>query len=142
MPIQTSENFIVDLTQITPAFENFFYRIFQIPPEVPITKGDKVSYYMDVFLNLTIGKALDNPMDFIINIGKQDFLSRVISEDLEIITQNIEGLRYLALYALNHITLSIKHDSEIIYIINLLTRDYMVISAHKLNEEADTLVYS
>lgn len=142
MSTQTSENILVDLTHITPAFENFFYRIFQIPPTVPIYQANKVQYYVDLFLNQTIGLALDNPDKFIININKNQLLANVISEDLQVITENIDQLKLTLLSALNHILLSINHNTTHVYMISMVTPSFMIITAHKLNEEADILVYS
>ena len=142
MPTQTSENILVDLTHITPAFENFFYRIFQIPPTVPITKGDKVSYYVDLFLRQTMSLALDDPTDFIKSLNKSTLLSNVVSTDLDVFIAHKDELKLILLYALNHIVLSINHSPKHVYMIHLVTPTYMVIADYKINEEADTLVYS
>ena len=142
MPTQTSENILVDLTHITPAFENFFYRIFQIPPEVPIVQAPKVQYYVDLFLRQTMGLALDSPYDFMIDISKRNILDNVISEDLAALTAHKDELKLILLYALNHIVLSINHSPKHVYMIHLMTPTYMVIADYKINEEADTLVYS
>jgi hypothetical protein len=142
MSTQTRENILVDISQITPLFEQFFYKIFQIPPEIPIYQATKVQHYVDMFLNKTIGLALDNPAIFIANINKHDLLNNVISEDLQAITENAEELKMYLLYALNQIVISINYSYSCAYLISLITPGYMIISAHKLNEEADTLVYS
>ena len=142
MSTQTSENILVDLTHITPVFEQFFYKVFQIPPEVPIVQAPKVQYYVDLFLRQTMGLALDSPDDFIINISKRNILDNVISEDLAVLTAHKDELKLILLYALNHIVLSINHSPKHVYIIHLVTPTYMVIADYKLNEEADTLVYS
>ncbi len=142
MPTQTSENILVDLTHITPVFEQFFYKVFQIPPEVPIHQAAKVQYYVDLFLRQTIGLALDDPDKFIINISKRNLLDNVISEDLAVLTTHKDELKLILLYALNHIVLSINHSPKHVYMIHLVTPTYMVIADYKLNEEADLLVYS
>ena len=142
MPTQTSENILVDLTHITPAFENFFYKVFQIPPEVPITKGDKVSYYVDLFLRQTMGLALDDPTGFIKSLNKSTLLSNVVSTDLDVFIAHKDELKLILLYALNHIVLSINHSPKHVYMIHLVTPTYMVVADYKINEEADTLVYS
>ncbi len=142
MSTQTSENILVDLTHITPVFEQFFYKVFQIPPEVPIVQAPKVQYYVDLFLRQTMGLALDSPDDFIINISKRNLLDNVISEDLAVLTAHKDELKLILLYALNHIVLSINHSPKHVYMIHLVTPTYMVIADYKLNEEADTLVYS
>ena len=142
MPTQTSENILIDLTHTTPVFEQFFYKLFQIPPEVPIHQATKVQYYVDLFLRQTMGLALDYPYDFMINISKRNLLDNVISEDLAALTAHKDELKLILLYALNHIVLSINHSPKHVYIIHLVTPTYMVIADYKLNEEADTLVYS
>ncbi len=142
MSTQTSENILIDLTHITPVFEQFFYKVFQIPPEVPIHQATKVQYYVDLFLRQTMGLALDSPYDFMIDISKRNILDNVISEDLAALTAHKDELKLILLYALNHIVLSINHSPKHVYIIHLVTPTYMVIADHKLNEEADTLVYS
>ena len=142
MSTQTSENILVDLTHITPVFEQFFYKVFQVPPEVPIHQATKVQYYVDLFLRQTMGLALDSPVDFMINISKRNLLDNVISEDLAVLTAHKDELKLILLYALNHIVLSIKHSPKHVYMIRLVTPTYMVIADYKLNEEADTLVYS
>ena len=142
MPTQTSENILVDLTHITPVFEQFFYKVFQIPPEVPIVQATKVQYYVDLFLRQTMGLALDSPYDFMINISKRNLLENVISEDLDIFTVHKGELKLILLYALNHIVLSINHSPKHVYMIHLVTPTYMVIADYKINEEADLLVYS
>ena len=142
MPTQTSENILVDLTHITPVFEQFFYKVFQIPPEVPIHQATKVQYYVDLFLRQTMGLTLDSPDDFIINISKRNLLDNVISEDLAVLTAHKDELKLILLYALNHIVLSINHSPKHVYIIHLVTPTYMVIADYKINEEADILVYS
>lgn len=142
MPTQTSEYILVDLTHTTPVFEQFFYKLFQIPPEVPIVQAPKVQYYVDLFLRQTMGLALDSPDDFIINISKRNLLDNVISEDLAALTAHKDELKLILLYALNHIVLSINHSPKHVYIIYLVTPTYMVITDYKINEEADTLVYS
>ena len=142
MPTQTSKNILVDLTHITPVFEQFFYKVFQIPPEVPIHQATKVQYYVDLFLRQTMGLTLDSPDDFIINISKRNLLDNVISEDLAVLTAHKDELKLILLHALNHIVLSINHSPKHVYIIHLVTPTYMVIADYKINEEADTLVYS
>ena len=142
MSTQTSENILVDLTHITPVFEQFFYRIFQIPPEVPIHQATKVQQYVDLFLRQTMSLALDDPTDFIKNLNKSTLLSNVASMDLEAFIAHKDELKLILLYALNHITLSINHSPKHVYMIHLVTPTYMVIASYKLNEEADTLVYS
>ena len=142
MPTQTSENILVDLTHITPVFEQFFYKVFQIPPEVPITKGDKVSYYVDLFLRQTMSLALDDPTDFIKSLNKSTLLSNVVSTDLDVFIAHKDELKLILLYALNHIVLSINHSPKQVYMIHLVTPTYMVVADYKINEEADTLVYS
>ena len=142
MPTQTSENILVDLTHITPVFEQFFYKVFQIPPEVPIHQATKVQYYVDLFLRQTMALALYSPDDFIINISKRNLLDNVISEDLAVLTAHKDELKLILLYALNHIVLSIIHSPKHVYIIYLVTPTYMVIADYKIDEEADTLVYS
>lgn len=142
MPTQTSENILVDLTHITPVFEQFFYKVFQIPPEVPITKGDKVSYYVDLFLRQTMSLALDDPTDFIKSLNKSTLLSNVVSTDLDVFIAHKDELKLILLYALNHIVLSINHSPKHVYMIHLVTPTYMVVADYKINEEADTLVYS
>ena len=142
MSTQTSENILVDLTHITPVFEQFFYKVFQIPPEVPIHQATKVQYYVDLFLRQTMGLALDSPDVFMINISKRNLLDNVISEDLAVLTAHKDELKLILLHALNHIVLSINHSPKHVYIIYLVTPTYMVIADYMLNEEADTLVYS
>ena len=142
MPTQTSEKILVDLTHITPVFEQFFYKVLQIPPEVPVVQAPKVQYYVDIFLNQTIGLALDDPDKFIININRNELLTNVISEDLQVITENLPELKLILLHALNHVLLSINHKTTHIYMISLVNPSYMIVTAYKLNEEADLLVYS
>lgn len=142
MSTQTSENILVDLTHITPVFEQFFYKVFQIPPEVPIHQATKVQYYVDLFLRQTMALALYSPDDFIINISKRNLLDNVISEDLAVLTAHKDELKLILLYTLNHIVLSIIHSPKHVYIIYLVTPTYMVIADYKIDEEADTLVYS
>ena len=142
MPTQTSENILVDLTHITPVFENFFYRIFQIPPTVPITKATKVQHYVDLFLRQTMSLALDDPTDFIKSLNKSTLLSNVVSTDLDVFIAHKDELKLILLYALNHIVLSINHSPKHVYMIHLVTPTYMVVADYKINEEADLLVYS
>ena len=142
MPTQTSENILVDLTHITPAFENFFYRIFQIPPEVPIHRATKVQHYVDLFLRQTMSLALDDPTGFIKSLNKSTLLSNVVSTDLDVFIAHKDELKLILLYALNHIVLSINHSPKHVYMIHLVTPTYMVVADYKINEEADTLVYS
>ena len=142
MPTQTSENILVDLTHITPAFENFFYKVFQIPPTVPIVQATKVQHYVDLFLRQTMSLALDDPTGFIKSLNKSTLLSNVLSTDLDVFIAYKEELKLILLYALNHIVLSINHSPKHVYIIHLVTPTYMVIADYKINEEADTLVYS
>ena len=142
MPTQTSENILVDLTHITPAFENFFYRIFQIPPEVPIHRATKVQHYVDLFLRQTMSLALDDPTDFIKSLNKSTLLSNVVSTDLDVFIAHKDELKLILLYALNHIVLSINHSPKHVYMIHLVTPTYMVVADYKINEEADLLVYS
>ena len=142
MSTQTSENILVDLTHITPVFEQFFYKVFQIPPEVPIHQATKVQQYVDLLLRQTMGLALDNPIGFINNLNKSTLLSNVVSMDLDAFIAHKDELKLILLYALNHITLSINHSPKHVYMINLITPTYMVIADYKINEEADTLVYS
>ena len=142
MPTQTSENILVDLTHITPAFENFFYKVFQIPPTVPIVQATKVQHYVDLFLRQTMSLALDDPTGFIKSLNKSTLLSNVLSTDLDVFIAYKDELKLILLYALNHIVLSINHSPKHVYIIHLVTPTYMVIADYKINEEADTLVYS
>ena len=142
MPTQTSENILVDLTHITPAFENFFYKVFQIPPEVPIHRATKVQHYVDLFLRQTMSLALDDPTGFIKSLNKSTLLSNVVSTDLDVFIAHKDELKLILLYALNHIVLSINHSPKHVYMIHLVTPTYMVVADYKINEEADTLVYS
>ena len=142
MPTQTSENILVDLTHITPAFENFFYKVFQIPPEVPIHRATKVQHYVDLFLRQTMSLALDDPTDFIKSLNKSTLLSNVVSTDLDVFIAHKDELKLILLYALNHIVLSINHSPKHVYMIHLVTPTYMVVADYKIDEEADTLVYS
>ena len=142
MPTQTSENILVDLTHITPAFENFFYKVFQIPPEVPIHRATKVQHYVDLFLRQTMSLALDDPTDFIKSLNKSTLLSNVVSTDLDVFIAHKDELKLILLYALNLIVLSINHSPKHVYMIHLVTPTYMVVADYKINEEADLLVYS
>lgn len=142
MPTQTSENILVDLTHITPVFEQFFYKVLQIPPEVPIVQAPKVQYYVDLFLRQTMGLALDDPTGFIKSLNKSTLLSNVVSTDLDVFITHKDELKLILLYVLNHIVLSINHSPKHVYMISLVTPTYMVIADYKINEEADTLVYS
>ena len=142
MPTQTSEYILVDLTHITPVFEQFFYKVFQIPPEVPIYQATKVQCYVDLFLRQTMSLALDDPTDFIKSLNKSTLLSNVVSTDLDVFIAHKDELKLILLYALNHIVLSITHSPKHVYMIYLVTPTYMVIADYKINEEADTLVYS
>ena len=142
MSTQTSENILVDLTHITPVFEQFFYKLFQIPPEVPIHQATKVQQYVDLFLRQTMSLALDDPTDFIKSLNKSTLLSNVVSTDLDVFIAHKDELKLILLYALNHIVLSINHSPKHVYMIHLVTPTYMVIADYKINEEADTLVYS
>ena len=142
MPTQTSENILVDLTHITPVFEQFFYKVFQIPPTVPILQATKVQHYVDLFLRQTMSLALDDPTGFIKSLNKSTLLSNVVSTDLDVFIAHKDELKLILLYALNHIVLSINHSPKHVYMIHLVTPMYMVIADYKIDEEADTLVYS
>ena len=132
---------IVDLTTITPIFEIYLYKIFEIPQTIPVQPGSKVDNYVKTFLQ-QITSGLNDPSEFIINSTKHNLLGAVFSEDLMLFTQNVDELRGIALYTLNHLTHSVNYSSEYIYLVDVITRDYMVISTHQINKEADLLVYS
>ncbi len=132
---------IVDLTTITPIFEIYLYKIFQIPHTVPVEPHGKVDNYVKTFLQQIVS-GLNNQVEFIGNINKHQLLGLVLSEDLQNFTINVDELRGVVLYTLNHLVRSVEYDPDSIYLIDVITRDYMVISTHQINKEADLLVYS
>ena len=138
---QNRTHIIVDLTTITPIFEIFLYKIFNIPPTLLVQPGDKVDTYIKTFLQ-QITSGLNDPSEFILNATKHSLLDHVMSIDLQLFTIHADELRGIVLYTLNYLTHIVNYSSEYIYVVDTITRDYMVITSHKIDQEADLLVYS
>lgn len=138
--INQPELMIIDLTEQSKAVYGFLYSLFSIPETIPIGYDTRITYYHKAIIEDLIMGMTDKET-LILELNQLRFLNIVSPEHVELFRANHSQLIHLQLYLIAYLNNYLGNIRDSAFTVKQITSSYVVISVHRLNREADDLVF-